>query len=103
MKSDKFKAERYLKLLDLHRKMQKLSVLDKPKFEKCKFYFISKLVKELFKHKNSRDCFVNISNLIITFLNAFEDHYSIDIYSDYNNNESHSDNDYYRNILKSAF
>jgi hypothetical protein len=103
MKLDNFKVEKYLKLLELHNKMQKLSQLDKPKFEKCKFYLISKLVKELFKHKNSRDCFVNISNLIITFLNAFEDRYSIDIYSDYNNTESNTDYEYYRNILKSAF
>ena len=100
MNSKKFNEEKYLRKMDNIRKSQELHKFEKEKIQKCKFELISELVNDLFKHKNCRDCFINISNLIILFLTVFEKDSPFDIYSEYEEENSIEKDDEYKQILK---
>ena len=103
MKSKKFNVEKYLTLLKRYSTLQNLPKINKKKFERCKFEIITKLVNELFNHKNSKESYINISSLIVVFLNALEERYAIDQYSEFNENENTNKENNFKSILKSAF
>jgi len=50
-------------------------------YQQNNFRLISNLVSDLFHHKNSRDTFQTLSNLIIVTLNSREPYLPVDIYS----------------------
>ncbi|MFX0187390.1 MAG: hypothetical protein ACFE8A_06610 [Candidatus Hodarchaeota archaeon] len=82
-------------------KFHELYKFDIKKIQKCEFKLISELVHNLFKYENCRDCFINISNLIILFLTVFKKDTLFDIYSGYEDEFELIDEDIeYRNILR---
>jgi hypothetical protein len=104
MKWKIFNENKYLKRLEKTLKFHELYKFDNKKIQKCKFKLISELVHDLFKYKNCRDCFINISNLIILFLTVFEKDSPFDIYSGYDDEFELIDEDVeYRNILREEF
>jgi len=103
MKSTKNMMKKYLKLLDITLRLQEKKKFDKEKIQKFKFTLISELISTLFNHKNCKDHYTNISNLIITFLTALETNNPIDMYTEYHEMKS-KELDYDRkNILKEEF
>ena len=52
------------------------------KEQKTKFELVSKLVHEIFRHKNSTKYFNSLSNLLILTLTSFNKDYPIDIFSE---------------------
>ncbi|TXT55563.1 MAG: hypothetical protein BAJALOKI2v1_650011 [Promethearchaeota archaeon] len=53
---------------------------DKTEQQKLSYELLSKLVRDLFKYKNSDLCYKTISNLIIVSLMMFNNDYPLDIY-----------------------
>ncbi len=72
---------------------------NKRTIQKKKFKLLSKLIADLFNCKNSRECFINISSLIILILNIYNEKFPVDIYS-LNTDDSLKTNSKYKNILK---
>lgn len=103
MKSTQFCEKKYLKKLESTLRFHELYKLDKEKVQKCKFKLISELVNELFKYKNCRDCYVNISNLIILFLTIFDKESPCDNYSESEEDKFIDENLKYKSILKKEF
>ncbi|MFX1316309.1 MAG: hypothetical protein ACFE9T_10630 [Promethearchaeota archaeon] len=75
----------------------------KRNIQRIKFRLISKLVADLFDHKNSKDCFHNISNLIILVLSIYNDTYPIDSFSDEKMDLEEKPTTKHENILKQEF
>lgn len=103
MNSIKFNERKYLKRLERTLRFHEIYKLNKKIVQKCKFQLISELVSDLFKYKNCRDCFINISNLIILFLTIFEKDSPFDIYTGYDEGDLIDRNADFRNILKEEF
>ena len=103
MNSKNFSEKKYLKKLENTLRFHELYKADKERVQKCKFKLISELVNELFKYKNCRDCYVNISNLIILFLTIFDKESPCDKYSESEEDESIDENLEYKSILKEEF
>ncbi|KKK96226.1 hypothetical protein LCGC14_2664890, partial [marine sediment metagenome] len=78
MKSQKIekKVEGFLKTF-----LKPYNPSNKRILQKKKFILLSKLIADLFKSKNSKICFNNISNLIILILNIYNEKFPVDIYS----------------------
>ena len=76
---------------------------DRKKFQRGKFSLLLKLVAELFKSKNSRVNFNNISSLIILILNICNKRFRLDNYSRGENNSLKTFNLEYKHILKDEF
>ena len=103
MRLKRFNEKKYLKRLETILGFYELYKVDKKKVQKCKFNLISELVHALFKYKNCRDSFINISNLIILFLTVFEEDYPFDMYSGYEENDLVDENSECKHILKEEF
>ena len=103
MRSTQFCEKKYLKKLESSLRFHELCKLDKEKVQKYKFKLISELVNELFKYKNCRDCYVNISNLIVLFLTIFDKENPCDKYSESEEDESIDEELEYKSILKEEF
>lgn len=58
-----------------------LEIISKPNASQSKFKIISTLVSELFEHKNSKEHYDTLSNLIVTSLITMQDKYPVDKYS----------------------
>ena len=103
MKSTKNMMKKYLKILDITLRMQEKKKLDKEKIQKLKFNLISELISTLFNHKNCKDSYIDISNLIITFLTALETNNPVDMYTEYHEKKSKELDFVRKNILKDEF
>ncbi|MFX1567325.1 MAG: hypothetical protein ACFFCV_03050 [Promethearchaeota archaeon] len=79
------------------------SSFDRKEFQRGKFSLLSKLVTELFKSKNSRISFNNISSLIILILNICNEKFGLDNYPRGDNNSLKTFNPRYKHILKDEF
>ena len=73
------------------------------KIQKKKFKLLSKLIADLFNCKNSRECFKNISSLIILILNIYNEKFPVDIYSFNADDSLKKSNPEYKHILKGEF
>lgn len=73
------------------------------KYYKKEVFLLSKLVADLFKSKNSRVCFKNISSLIILILNIYNEKFPLDKYSKKEKNALNRFNSDYKQILKEDF
>ncbi len=71
--------------------------------QKQKFKVLSKLVTDLFHCKNCRECFKNISSLIILILNIYIEKFPVDIYSFNTDDSLKISNSNYKDILKKEF
>ena len=103
MNSIRFNERKYLKRLERTLRFHEMYKINKDIIQRCKFQLISELVNDLFKYKNCRDCFINISNLIILFLTIFEKDSPFDMYSGYNEEDLIDHSADFRNILKGEF
>ena len=92
-----------MKLLDSTLRLIEKENLDKAKIQKFKFNLISELVHTLFKQKNCKDNYIDISNLIITFLTAFETNNPVDIFTEYHEMKSKEVDLERKNILRNEF
>lgn len=72
---------------------------NKKRIQRMKFRLLTKLVADLFDNKDSRECFHNISNLIILILNIYKDTFPVDIFSKQEKNTTPK----HKNILKQEF
>jgi hypothetical protein len=70
-------VKKYLEKLKLLESQEKLSNLN----QKYKYKIIDQLIQLLFKHKDSKEMYVSISNLINLFLNFHKNTYPIDVFS----------------------
>lgn len=84
-------------------RLESLPRKEKHEYQKFKFEFISDLFSKLFKYKNSKTVFTNISSLIILSLTAFSNEFPIDIYSGFEEQNINEVSPEYRNILKQEF
>ncbi len=100
MKSQKIekKVEGFLKTF-----LKPYNPSNKRILQKKKFILLSKLIADLFKSKNSKICFNNISNLIILILNIYNEKFPVDIYSYQKENSRKTISSKYKNILKQEF
>ena len=103
MKSLKFNLKKHLKTLEKILRFQELDQLDNKNIQRCKYNLISELVSTLFTYKNCKDCYINISNLIILFLTAFEKNNPIDIYTEYHTTKPREIDAGRKAILKEEF
>jgi len=76
---------------------------NRKKLQKRKFFFLSKLVADLFNSKNSQICFNNISNLIILILNIYNEKFPVDDYSSKEDNSLKNFNSECKHFLKYEF
>ncbi len=76
---------------------------NRKKLQRGKFSLLSKLVAELFKSKNSKISFNNISSLIILILNICNEKFRLDNYSNTENNSLNTFKPEYKHILKDEF
>lgn len=103
MNSAEIIRKKYMKKLDRSLKYIELHKFDKEKIQKMKFKLISELIVKLFKYKNCKESYANISSLIVLFLTIFEENYPIDIYNVSNEDNLSENYIIYRNILKEEF
>lgn len=68
-----------------------------------KFELLSKLIVDLFNCKNSRECFNNISSLIILILNIYNEKFPVDIYFNNSIDSQKKTNSKFKNIMKEEF
>jgi hypothetical protein len=59
-----------------------LELMDRNLFQRKKYNLINKLVKDLYDHKNSRDHYNLISNMIILSLTSFEEWFPFDVFTE---------------------
>jgi len=76
---------------------------NKRSFQKKKFEMLSKFIADLFNCNNSRECFNNISSLIILILNIYNEKFPVDIYSLNTDDFLKKSNSKYKLILKEEF
>ena len=83
--------------------LKQRSSFNRKKLQQGKFSLLSKLVSELFKSKNSRISFNNISSLIILILNICNEKFRLDNYSSVADNPIKTFKPEYKHILKDEF
>jgi hypothetical protein len=83
--------------------LKERSNFNRKKLQRGKFSLLSKLVAELFKSKNSRISFNNISSLIILILNICNEKFRVDTYSMLENNSHKTFSPEHKHILKDEF
>ena len=83
--------------------LEQRSSYNKKKIQKGKFSLLSRLVTELFRSKNSRISFNNISSLIILILNICNEKFRLDNYSSVEDNSFKTFKPEYKHILKNEF
>jgi len=76
---------------------------NKRRIQRIKFRLLSKLVADLFNNKDSRECFHNISNLIILILNLYKDTFPVDIFPNKEKEIEAKLTTKYKHILKQEF
>lgn len=103
MNSEVFIEQNYFHLLKMSCRFENLPRKEQLEYQKFKFEFISDLFSKLFKYKNSKTIFTNISSLIILSLTAFNNEFPIDIYSGFEQQNINEISPEYRNILKQEF
>ena len=103
MNFEVFIEQNYFHLLKMSYRFENLPKKEKFEYQKFKFEFISDLFSKLFKYKNSKTVFTNISSLILLSLTAFNNEYPIDIYSGFEEQNINEVSPEYRNILKQEF
>jgi hypothetical protein len=59
-----------------------LELMDRTVFQRKKYNLINKLVKDLYDHKNSRDHYSLISNMIILSFTSFEEWFPFDVFTE---------------------
>ena len=103
MNFEVFIEQNYFHLLKMSYRLENLPRKEQLEYQKFKFEFISDLFSKLFKYKNSKTVFTNISSLIILSLTAFNKEFPIDIYSGLEEQNINEVSPEYRNILKQEF
>ena len=103
MNFEVFIEQNYFHLLKMSCRLENLPKKEKFEYQKFKFEFISDLFSKLFKYKNSKTVFTNISSLILLSLTAFNNEYPIDIYSGFEEQSINEVSPEYRKILKQEF
>jgi len=103
MNFEVFIEQNYFHLLKMSCRLENLPRNEKYEYQKFKFEFISDLFSKLFKYKNSKTVFTNISSLIILSLTAFNNEFPIDIYSGFEEQNINDVNPEYKKILKQEF
>ena len=83
--------------------LKQRTFFNKKKLQQGKFSLLSKLVAELFRCKNSRISFNNISSLIILILNICNEKFRLDNYSSVEENSLKPYTPEYKHILKDEF
>jgi len=78
-------------------------VSNKSTIQKKKFILLSKLIADLFKCTNSKECFTNISSFIILILNLYNEKFPADIYSSEENHAEKIVDSKYKLLLKQEF
>ncbi|MFX1321638.1 MAG: hypothetical protein ACFFAQ_08340 [Promethearchaeota archaeon] len=76
---------------------------NKRRIQRIKFRLLSKLVADLFDNKDSRECFHNISNLIILMLNLYKDTFPVDIFLNKEKEREVKSTTKHKQILKQEF
>ncbi|MFX1410051.1 MAG: hypothetical protein ACFFA6_06845 [Promethearchaeota archaeon] len=76
---------------------------NKRKIQRIKFRLISKLVADLFDYKDSKECFHNISNLIILVLSIYNDTFPVDNFSNNETDLKEKPTAKHKSILKQEF
>ena len=66
-----------------------LELMDRNVFQRKKYNLINKLVKDMYEHKNSRNHYSLISNMIILSLTSFEEWFPFDVFTE--EKEEHED------------
>ena len=103
MNSEFFIEQNYFHLLKMSSRLENLPRKEKFEYQKFKFEYISDLFSKLFRYKNSKTVFTNISSLIILSLTAFNNEFPIDIYSGFEAEHINEVSPEYKNILKREF
>ena len=95
--------QNYFHLLKMSSRLENLPRKEQYEYQKFKFEFISDLFSKLFRYKNSKTVFTNLSSLIILSLTAFSNEFPIDIYSGFEEQNLNEVSHEFRNILKQEF
>jgi len=103
MNFEVFIEQNYFHLLKMSCRLENLPRKEKFEYQKFKFEFISDLFSKLFKYKNSKIVFTNISSLIILSLTAFSNEFPIDIYSGFEEQNINEVSSEFKNILRQEF
>ncbi len=109
MNSKEYSEDNYIETIlkrPVFRKNSTNSFEEIEKFEhqKTKFKTISELVSKLFQHKNSKDFYQSISNLILLQLSQNTEEESVDIFTGHNEDDLIKDfNDEFYGILTREF
>ncbi|TFF93405.1 MAG: hypothetical protein EU544_05930 [Promethearchaeota archaeon] len=75
--------------------------VNREKMQKHKYNLLNKLVKDLFRYKDSPECYNTISNLIITSLTLLEENHPVDLF--FGDNDGKSQDSDYEKLLKAEF
>ena len=78
-------------------------VSNKRTIQKKKFVLLSKLIADLFNCINSKECFNNISSLIILILNIYNEKFPVDVYSSEEGHAEESLDSKFKFLLKREF
>jgi len=103
MNFEVFIEQNYFHLLKMSCRLENLPRKEKFEYQKFKFEFISDLFSKLFKYKNSKTVYTNISSLIILSLTAFSNEFPIDIYSGFEEKNINEVSSEFKKILKQEF
>jgi len=76
---------------------------NKRRIQRIKFRLLSKLVADLFDNKDSKECFHNISNLIILILNLYNESFPMDNFSNREEDIEVKATSKHKDILKQEF
>jgi len=76
---------------------------NKRRIQRTKFRLLSKLVADLFDNKDSKECFHNISNLIILMLNLYKDTFPVDNFPNKEKDREVKSTTKHKHILKQEF
>jgi hypothetical protein len=76
---------------------------NKRRIQRIKFRLLSKLVADLFDYKDSKECFHNISNLIILILNLYNKSFPIDNFQNREENIDVKSTNKHKHILMQEF
>ena len=76
---------------------------NKRRIQRIKFRLLSKLVVDLFDYKDSKECFHNISHLIILILNLYNKSFPIDNFQNRDDDIEVKSTSKHKHILKQEF
>ncbi len=85
----------------IEKEINSLNKKDKKELQKQKFELISKLIDQIYQHKNSREHFNLISNQLILLLTLSNQKKSFDIYSEDEKDNLKNASDIFGDILRS--